>query len=75
MYFSDSDQHHKPHVHVEYAGQQASLGIDGELLAGALPTKQYRLVSGWMAMHEEELYEAWNNSLTAKPLPRIEPLR
>ncbi|MDR1118922.1 MAG: DUF4160 domain-containing protein [Bifidobacteriaceae bacterium] len=75
MYFSDADRRHKPHVHVEYGSQRASIGIDGELLAGSLPTKQFRLVSGWMALHEDELYEAWNNSVSGKALPEIEPLR
>ena len=39
MIFSDSGQHHKPHFHVYYAEYEASVGIDGELLAGSLPLK------------------------------------
>lgn len=35
MIFSDNDQHHKPHFHVFYAEYEASVGVDGELLAEA----------------------------------------
>ena len=31
-----------------------------EMLSGALPVKQRRILDGWMALHEEEVYEAWN---------------
>lgn len=37
MLFNDTAQHNKPHVHVYYGEYQASVGIDGELLAGSLP--------------------------------------
>lgn len=39
MLFNDTVQHNKPHVHVYYGEYQASVGIDGELLAGSLPVK------------------------------------
>ena len=42
MIYSDNDQHHKPHFHVYYAEYTASVGIDGELIAGSLPVKQLR---------------------------------
>ena len=35
----DTKQHNKPHVHVDYGDYEAAVGIDGELLAGALPPK------------------------------------
>ena len=56
LLFNDDEQHHKPHVHVIYGEYKASVGIDGELLAGSLPTKQYRMVTGWLALHEDEAY-------------------
>ncbi|MCD8250260.1 MAG: DUF4160 domain-containing protein, partial [Lachnospiraceae bacterium] len=37
---------------------EASVSLEGELLEGKLPLKQFRMVSGWMAIHEDELYEA-----------------
>ena len=62
MIYSDNEQHHKPHFHVYYNGSEASIGIDGELLAGSLPVKQLKLVQAWAAIHADELYAAWNNA-------------
>lgn len=50
------------------------MGIDGEVLAGVLPEKQYKLVAALLTLHEEELYEAWNNAVQMKQLPKIRPL-
>ena len=75
MLFSDNSQHHKPHIHVVYAEYEATIAIDGELLAGSLPVKQLRLVEAWLAIHENELYEAWNKAVRNIPFGKIEPLR
>lgn len=61
--------------HVYYAEYEASVGVDGELLAGSLPIKQLRLVQAWAAIHEDELYAAWNNAVRNIPFGKIEPLR
>ena len=74
MIFNDDDRHHKPHVHVYYGEYEASVGLDGEVLEGQLPIKQYRILAGWMALHEDELYAAWNNAVRQKPFERINPL-
>ena len=42
--YSDDSQHHRPHFHVFYGEYEASVGIDGELLAGKIPVKQLKLV-------------------------------
>ena len=55
-YLYSGGKHNKPHVHVEYGEYEASVGIDGEVLAGILPEKQYGLVSAWLTLHEDELY-------------------
>jgi hypothetical protein len=39
MMFSDDSRHSKPHVHVAYGEHEASIGVDGELLAGSLPVR------------------------------------
>ncbi len=75
MLFSDIQQHNKPHFHVQYAEYEASVGIDGELLAGSLPVKQFRLVQAWAAIHEEELYKAWNQAVQGQPFDKIDPLQ
>ena len=74
MIYMDGEKHHKPHVHVYYGEYRASVAIDGELLAGSLPAKQLRIVSGWLALHEDELYRAWNPAVAGKPFDKIEPL-
>jgi hypothetical protein len=75
MFFERSSQHHKPHFHVKYAEYTASIGVDGELIVGYLPSKQLKIVQGWAAIHEDELYEAWNNAVMNLPLKKIEPLK
>ena len=75
MIFKDEGQHHKPHFHVYYAEYEASVGIDGELLAESLPVKQLKLVQAWAVIHEEELYKAWNNAVRGEPFGKIEPLK
>ena len=72
MRYFDTKQHHKPHVHAEYNGAKAAVGVDGELLAGALPKTQMRILDGWLALHEEKVYEAWNLAVQGKPFQKIE---
>lgn len=57
-----------------YGEYEASVGVDGELLAGALPVKQLRIVVGWLALHEEEVYAAWNKAVRGEPFEKIAPL-
>ena len=75
MLYNDDSQHHKPHFHVYYNEYEASVGIDGELLAGSLPLKQLKLVQAWAVIHEDELYAAWNNAVRSQPFGKIEPLK
>lgn len=75
MLFKDTGQHNKPHIHVYYGEYEASVGIDGELLAGSLPVKQLKLVNAWLIIHEEEVYAAWNKAVKGEAFEGIEPLR
>lgn len=75
MQFNDVGQHNKPHVHIQYAEYNAVIALDGELLKGELPVKQLKLLDAWMAIHEEELYKAWNDAVRSIPFAKIEPLR
>ncbi|MDR0416557.1 MAG: DUF4160 domain-containing protein [Propionibacteriaceae bacterium] len=74
MFFDDTDRHHRPHVHAYYGGHNASVGLDGELLAGDMPLKQLRMVQAWIAIHEDELYRAWTRALRHEPAQPIAPL-
>ena len=74
LLYNDIGQHNKPHIHVEYAEHKASVGIDGEILAGSLPKKQLIILQAWMLLHEEELYSAWNSAVQSKEFNKIKPL-
>ena len=75
MIYLDAGHHNKPHFHVYFAEYEASVGVDGELLAWSLPVKQLKLVQAWAVIHEDELYAAWNNAVRNIPFNKIEPLR
>ena len=74
MLFKDTKHHNKPHVHVYYGEYEASIGIDGELLAGSLPAKQLKVIIGWLAFHEEEAYAAWNQAVQGEHFDKIAPM-
>lgn len=74
LLFKDTQQHNKPHVHVYYGDYEASIGVDGELLAGSIPRKQMKIVVGWLALHEEEVYAAWNLAVQGEHFDKIAPM-
>jgi hypothetical protein len=74
MYYRDVVRHNKPHVHVFYGEYDAAVGIDGEVLAGFIPSKQLRMLSGWLALHEDELYAAWNLAVQGDDPGAVNPL-
>ena len=71
MRYCDTDYHHKPHVHAKYNEDEASVAVDGELLSGGLPERQMRILTGALALHEEETYAAWNNAVQGRPFEKI----
>ncbi len=72
----DTQQHHLPHLHVEYQGQKAAISIpDGNLLEGDLPAKKLRMVQAWIAIHEEELVADWTPAVNGELVFPIDPLR
>jgi len=75
MLYKDDVQHHKPHIHVVCAEHEASMGLDGELLAGSLPVKKLALLQAWLILREDQLYAAWNNAVREIPFGKIDPLR
>lgn len=74
MYFNDIQQHHKPHIHAFYGDYEAVIAIDGEMLSGSMPSKQLRMINGWLAIHEDEVYAAWNNAVKGNHFDKIKPL-
>ena len=73
--FDDKGQHNKPHIHVCYGEYEASIGIDGELLAGKIPHKQFKIITGWLAYNEEKVYKAWNLAVRGKHFKKIPPMK
>ena len=53
---------------------EATIGIDRELLAGSLPRKQLKIVTGWLTFHEEEAYKAWNLAVKGEHFDKISPM-
>lgn len=74
--FFDNERHNKPHIHVRYSGQKASISIDdGAVLAGGIPSKQLRLVQAWIEIHRDELYADWELAVNGEEPFRIAPLQ
>ena len=76
MYAEPGAPHHHPHFHVYYQNYVAIYRIDViDLLSGALPKRQQRLVEAWSELHQGELLENWQR-LQAGQLPfKLAPLR
>jgi hypothetical protein len=69
------EQHHPvPHFHAHYAGERASIAVDGTVLGGSLRARALRLVREWTALHEAELLANWERAQRLEPLEAIDPL-
>lgn len=76
MYALDTKQHHLPHIHVEYQGVEAVIGIPGgELIAGELPSSKMKLVQAWVEIHHDELMADWSIAVKGGEIFKIDPLR
>lgn len=75
MFVETNAQHHRPHFHAYYQNETAIYTIDQiEMLAGALPTRQRRLVEAWAELHQDELLQDWDRLQSGHPPFKIEPL-
>lgn len=75
MYFNDTDRHHLPHIHVQYAEFRCTYDFNGNLLSGKLPNKQKKLIEAWIEIRKEELNTLWNLLQSGKGSFTIEPLK
>ena len=75
MYFNDSDKHHLPHLHAEYAEFECSFDFQGNLLRGEMPSKQRKMIEVWIALHKEELEALWKAMIAHNDFFKIDPLR
>jgi hypothetical protein len=76
LYWLDTRQHHLPHVHAMYAGDEAVFAIEtGDVLDGQLPRRQTRLVQAWIELRREALMADWALAVKAQPVFGIDPLQ
>lgn len=59
MYSEKDNVHHLPHIHVRSGDDKAEISLEGDVLAGTLPTKKLRMVQVWIDIHHDELLENW----------------
>jgi hypothetical protein len=65
-----------PHIHIFYQDFSCIIDINTcELKEGDLPNKQYRIVSGWVEIHKEELLANWQLCQNGEKPYSIEPLK
>jgi hypothetical protein len=72
--FWNEGAHARPHFHARFAGQAASVGFTGAVIAGSLPPRALALVAEWAAIHESELVANWERARREEPLEPIGPL-
>jgi hypothetical protein len=76
MYVEAGAVHNQPHFHAYYQDTAAVYAIDPvELLGGALPPRQQRMVEGWAELHRKELLRNWALLQIGRLPGRIIPLR
>ncbi|MFZ4580404.1 MAG: DUF4160 domain-containing protein [Myxococcota bacterium] len=69
------DDHPPPHIHVEYAGEQAILRFDTmEVVRGRLHGRALALLIEWAVLHRAELAANWTRVERGEPLQPIAPL-
>jgi Domain of unknown function (DUF4160) len=75
MYMEVGEPHHWPHFHAYYQAEVAVFSLEPiELIAGALPRRQRRLVEAWAELHQEELLADWTLLQGGEPPLPINPL-
>lgn len=76
MYFRDNQQHHLPHIHVEYQGKECIVALpSGDFLEGNLPAGKRKLLVAWIELHQDELMADWELAIRGESIYKIEPLR
>ena len=76
MYVEVAEPHHTAHFHAYYQDDVAVYSIDPvELIAGALPRRQHRLVEAWAELHQPELVVNWERLQAGQTTVRVDPLK
>jgi hypothetical protein len=76
MFYFDNQEHHLPHIHIDYAGQKAVISIpDGNLLTGTFPANKLKLVQAWVEIHQDDLMADWALAVEGSAVFKIEALK
>jgi hypothetical protein len=68
--------HHVAHFHAYFREEAAVFSIRPvDLIAGALPQRQRRLVEAWAELHQDELLADWQLLHSGRSAHPIEPLK
>ena len=68
------DDHHPPHFHARYSGQEIQVGIADGRVKGKFPPRAKALVLEWWNLHREELESNWQLLVDGKEPNPIAPL-
>ena len=76
LYYFDTQQHHSPHIHVNYQDESAVIEIPGgKLLEGSIKKSKLKLVEAWIEIHQDKLMADWELARNGEPVFKIDPLR
>ena len=76
MFVEAGAPHSRPHFHAYYQEDVGVFAVDTiEVIGGALPGRQKRLVAAWAEIHQSELLENWAALQSGRRAFKIEPLR
>ena len=76
MYFMDNKQHHLPHIHAKYSGEEVIISLpDGKVLDGKIPSSKMKLLQAWVEIHKEELMADWELAVSGEQPYKIDPLK
>jgi desulfoferrodoxin (superoxide reductase-like protein) len=72
----DNKQHHLPHIHVKYQGDEVIVSIpEGDILEGSIPPAKLKLLLAWIEIHRDELIADWELAITGENPYKIDPLK
>lgn len=76
MYYFDNKAHKLPHIHAQFAEDEAVIGLPGgEVIEGSIPSSKLKLVQAWVELHKDELLADWKLAVGGQQVFKIEPLR
>ena len=75
MYRELGTKHNVPHIHAEYADEEAVFDFDGNVLEGHLPKKKERMVQTWIDIHYDDLQANWKLLSDGEQFFKIPPLQ